>query len=324
MKKAITLALTLSCLMPLHAKAEKIDLLERVSATIRPSSRTVGPIFVNDNSKKAEYGREIAKIILKEAHEVGKKYLDYGDYKGYYSFLVLSLTVPLQEGVYVHFREIENDKDFCYIERSTGKKIENSKAKKNFKKAFNDSNNSFLIDSCKDIKNEKRIKHLIAGGADGSDVGIMQISTLWHYDEFLAKKKYESVKDTVRYGLQHIMNGFRPIYANYQKYPCLLLEDGKVNHDAIIKGSWAGKYNSGNLGSTCRFADTSSAHAGKDKGFNNNLKKTINVADGGEFGLGGDLALNIDESTRKVLKEVIENYKNGSNNRTLLDSFIAP
>ncbi|GAB4010022.1 MAG: hypothetical protein Fur0010_01830 [Bdellovibrio sp.] len=322
MKKSISLALTLSCLMSLNANAERVKMLDPLMATINPKAQLTGPVFVNDNSKKTAYGSEIAKIILKEAHGYAKKYLDAGDTKGYYTLMVLALTVPMHEGLYVHFRQVENDKDVCREKLNTGKNIASKDAKKNFRKAFNSGSTPFLV-KCKEIDDEATIRQLIAGGGDGSDVGVMQLSSRWHYDEFLAKHKFASVKETVNYGLSHLMKGFKPIYANFQSYTCLTNPDGTINRESVIRGAWAGIYNSGNLGKTCRFADANDPHAKKDIGFLNNLKKTYGLSDKGPFGYGGELELGLDELTKSALQEVVSNYQNGTNNRVALDQLLA-
>ncbi|PIP94571.1 MAG: hypothetical protein COW00_08630 [Bdellovibrio sp. CG12_big_fil_rev_8_21_14_0_65_39_13] len=323
MKKTITsLTVLATTLLSMNVHADRVKMLDPVMATISPSSQLTGPIFRNNAQDKQKYGPEMAKIILKEAHGYAKRYLEYGDTQGYYTLMVLALTVPMHEGLYVHFREIENDKSACRDELNTGKNIKSKTAQKNFEKAFTSGSSPFLS-KCKNIKKENTIRQLIAGGGDGSDIGVMQLSSRWHYDEFLAKHKFANVQQTVNYGLSHLMKGFKPIYANFANYECLKNSDGSINRESVIRGAWAGIYNSGNLGLTCRFADAASAHAGKDIGFMKNLQKTYGLAQGGAFGYGDELALGLDSDTRAALEEVTSNFQNGTNNRAALDKLLS-
>lgn len=321
MKKSLVLSILISVLST-SAYAERVKLLDPLMATINPQATLTGPVFKNDNSLKTAYGTEMARIILKEADSYGKRYLEYGDTKAYYTLMVLAMTVPMHEGLYVHFRDTENDKDVCRDKLNTGKNIASKEAKKNFQKAFNSGATPFLVE-CKEVKRDDRIRQLIAGGGDGSDIGVMQLSSRWHYDEFLGKQKFASVKETVNYGLSHLMKGFRPIYANFEKYECLKNTDGTINRDAVIRGAWSGIYNSGNLGKTCRFADPNDPHAKKDIGFLSNLNKTFGLQNNGPFGYGGDLELGLDALTKAALQEIVNNYKNGTNQRDSLDKVLA-
>ena len=303
------------------AQAERVKFLDAYMISINPKAKLNGPIFKNVAEEKGAYGDELAKVILEEAHEKSKRYLEYGDFKGYYTFMALALTVPLHEGLYVHFRDVENEDGLCRKRANEGKTIKSSIARRHFRKSMVKGFNPFLL-KCRKLANENRLRQMIAGGGDGSDIGIMQLSSRWHYDEFLAKKKFASVRSTVNYGLAHLVRGYKPAYANYKKYPCLQNEDGSLNYKNLARGSWSGIYNSGNLGQTCRFADPTNAHAKKDNGFLDNLNKTLALAEGGIFGYNENLSFPISEGTRNALKEVIENHLNGTNNNTALNALL--
>lgn len=323
-------AMALTCLIAAAptAQAGFMGILDNVMATINPNAGLTGPIYRHETKKQDKYGDELAKILLSQAHNVAKRFLEEGNPKAYNAFMVLALTVPNQEGLMVHFREVPADKDYCRDKRSEGKKIASTKAKKQFQETLNnrgllrDRSNGFLV-TCKKMGEVNTYRQLIVGGADGSDVGIMQLSALWHYEEFLKEVKYASVKSTVRYGLSYLMRRFK---ANYRAFPdgtyshCLKNEDGSMNYQNLVRGSWSA-YNGGPA-QFCRFSDETSAHAGKDKGFVGNLNKTLNLNDGGIFGYNDDGSLPLSEEAKAALSEVVSNFENGTNNRAALESFI--
>jgi hypothetical protein len=305
------------------AHADRVKFLDPYMVTLHPNAETVGPVYINETALKPAYGSQLSKIIIQEAHKKAKKYLDYGQPEVYYAFITAALTVPMHEGLYVHFRKIENDsRKLCRQEANQGKTIKSSTARKHFKKAFLKPLNPFLAKKCKMVRKEDHLRQMISGGGDGSDLGIMQLSSRWHYDNFLAKDKFKSVRQTVEYGLNHLMVGFAKIYANASDYPCLLNEDGSINLNNVVRGAWAGKYNSGNNGKTCRFADSSDPHAKKDIGFQENLDKTLNINNGGILGYSSSLDITPADNMKKVIEEVINNHENGTNIRTEINQIL--
>lgn len=302
----------------------RASMLDNYMITLNNDSRnvTTGPVFVNNTESKKEYTASLYKLILKNAHSFAKRYLDNDDIQGYNSFLVLALTIPLHEGLLVHFREIDySDKGLCRSKANKGKTIKSKAAKKHFQQAFLKTQVPFLA-KCNTLQLNTKIKQMISGGGDGSDLGIMQLSSRWHYDNFLAKGKFKSVNETIKYGLHHAFQGFKRIYANYTNYPCLKDQDNNINYQGLIRGTWAGKYNSGNLGSTCRFSDPKSNYKLHDSGFLNNLNKVLAISETGKVSFNEDLDYSLNENTKKLLSEVVLNYKNKSNNRVYLDKIL--
>ncbi len=323
-------SLELDDLKASRASIERI--LDNVMGTINKEAKLYGPIYRHDKRNSEKYGDEIVKIILQEAHTMAKKYLDEGNPQAYYAFLTLALTVPNQEGLFVHFREVEADRDNCNDERSMGEKIKSKKAQENFQMAFNgkqgkklfglfggnnEESTSFLV-KCKDLRGEKNYRQLIVGGSDGSDVGMFQLSALWHFDEFLAKGKYDSVKQTIQYGLNYLRAQFNASVrqANPEGLTCMLDANGEVNYENIIRGSWSA-YNGG-PSQKCRFADTESAFAGHDKGFKKNLQITLDLNNGGFFGFAADSTLELSKDVRAAVEEVVTNLESKTNNSKAL------
>lgn len=301
-------------------------ILDRVMANINKDNKLEGPIYKHATRNIELYGDQIAKIILTEAHKYANRYLKEGNTQAYYAFMILSLTVPNQEGLMVHFREVPADRDYCNDDRAQGKDIVSSTAKENFQKALNGKKSFFRRDEgflvkCSSLRGEDTYKQLIVGGSDGSDVGMFQLSARWHYDEFLKEKKYESVTKTIDYGLSYLANGFRRgLRSNSESRPCFFNEDGELDYKNLIRGSWSA-YNGGPA-QLCRFADEEGAYAGHDRGFLKNLNATFNLKNGGHFGFAADSELILSDDIKAAIDEVINNLENNTNNRAALEAVI--
>ncbi len=318
------------------------DSIERilgyVMANINKDATTYGPVYRHKSRNTEKYGDEVVKIILNEAHNLASKYINEGNTEAYFAFLTLALTVPNQEGLFVHFREVEANRDNCNDERANGEKIKSEKAMKQFQMALNakkvkksifgreklvddDSREAFLVD-CKELRGANSYKQLIVGGSDGSDVGMFQLSALWHFEEYLNQGKYDSVKQTVQYGLRYLRNQFNSALrqATPDKLSCMIGADGQIDYSNLIRGSWSA-YNGG-PSQKCRFADTESPYAGHDNGFKKNLQITLNLNNGGFFGFADDSTLELSSETRAAVEEVVTNFENKTNNTSALNKIL--
>ena len=305
--------------------SDRIPIIDKVVITVNPDANATGPKF-QDNKGHKEYGEQIISIILDEAHKKARSYLEYGDYKGYYSFMILALTVPLQEGLYIHFRDVRNDKGLCDPYVNEGDIIRDRNSKKTydiFQKYLKSGNTPFIAD-CDKVKNQSRLIQMMRAGKDASDMGIMQVSLRWHYPEFYAKGKMADVRKSVNYGINHLYKGFRPIYANINSYSCLKQSSG-INYEGLIRGTWAGQYNSGNIKeeSVCRFANPNSPYKAHDIHFKKNLDKIMSAAKNGEISVLEEFVVALSGDYKKAMTEILANYGNGDNTRTALDSVLA-
>ncbi len=301
--------------------------LDRMMYTINPEVAILGPVYsdVSDSATKSKYASDLVRLILQAAHNKAFKYLEAGDFQAYHAFLTLGLTVPLHEGLYIQFRRAEA-LDLCRTEVNSGELLKkSSETAYNFFVQYLQTADKPFIPNCENLALGSQTQ--IIRGGDGSDLSIMQVSIRWHFDDFLANKKYESVAQTLDYGMEHLMNGFNPVYRNIDDYKCIV-EGGsffkkkkkKINYESLIKGIWAGKYNSGNIAKTCRFADASSPYAKHDAGFAKNLDKIMNSNGSISVDLVGDFKL--EPTVAAAVKEVTDNMKNGTNNRTNLDRVV--
>lgn len=299
--------------------------LDRMMYTINPQVAIKGPVYKDhsDAATKSKYASDVVRLILKEAHNRAQRYLEAGDFQAYHSFLALGLTVPLHEGLYLQFRNA-NGADLCKQEVQSGELVK--KAGESTFKIFNEyfrvPAKPFIPD-CSVLSGSNHTQ--IIRGGDGSDLSIMQVSIRWHFDDFLANRKYESVQQTLNYGMGHLLNGFNPVYRNIDGYKCLIeggtiFKKKKINYVSLIKGIWAGKYNSGNISQTCRFADASSPYAKHDAGFAKNLDKIMNFNGNLSVDLVGEFK--IEASVAEAIKEVTGNVRNGTNNRVALDKIL--
>lgn len=314
-------------------------ILDRVTATINKDAKITGPIYRHATRDADYYGDQLVEMILKTAHKNAEHYLAEGNPKAYYAFLALALTVPNQEGLFVHFREVPAQKEYCNDKRSTGEGIKSDTAKSNFRVALNgqprernslfrffgggkiDSSDIFLV-KCKYLKGVKTYKQLIVGGSDGSDVGMFQLSSRWHYEDFLVPKLYETVQKTVSYGLKYLYKGFKRIVNDQgKKYSCMLSTQGEFDYQNVIRGTWSA-YNGG-PGRYCRFADKNSPFAPHDSGFKKNLQITLNLNDDGFFGFKKDSTLQLSSNVRAAVEELVENFEKNTNNHSALNALLA-
>jgi hypothetical protein len=300
--------------------------LDRMTYTINPAIKLIGPVFRDQSDKieKSKYASSLVALIIKEADAKARKYLDAGDTQAYYSFLVLGLTVPLHEGLYIHFRNV--DGDVCNLAANNAELVKKSGPTnyKIFNQYFKNPARTYFP-NCEAMNQKVGVNQMIRGG-DGTDLSIMQISIRWHFEDFLTNRKYESVALTLNYGFNHLLNGFDPVYRNAADYKCLSAawrfnDQKKINYINLIKGIWSGKYNSGSISQTCRFADPSSPYKNHDIGFAKNLDKILNFTGTispdyiGEIKIDGDSAL--------AIKEIVANLKDNKNDRKALSKILA-
>jgi hypothetical protein len=326
----LKLTSTLALLSIVSGTAFSADLprnkaLDRMMYTINPQIQVSGPVYKDqsDSATKSKYASDLVRIILKEAHQKGLKYLEAGDTQAYYSIMTLALTVPLQEGLYIQFRNVEGA-DVCKAEANSGELVKKSgETNYTYFNQYFKSPERVFLPNCEEIKTNN-VTQLIRGG-DGTDLSVMQVSIRWHFADFLANKKYESVQQTINYGLGHLMNGFNPVYRNIGEYKCIseaggIFKKKKISYINLVRGIWAGQYNSGSITKTCRFEDSASPYKHHDKGFEKNLNKildfngTLSVDMIGEFKFDSDVA--------ESVKEIAKNLKEATNNRTALDAVL--
>lgn len=302
---------------------ERIKALDRMMYTINPAAKLDGPQFRDtaSGSEKNVYVQQMVKAVLKEADAKASKYLEAGDTQAYYSFLTAALTVPLHEGLLIHFRN--TDGNVCMQDVNNGnivKKVSEG-TYRIFAQYFKDPKLPFFPE-CSEIKTSTGIRQMIRGG-DGTDLSVMQVSIRWHFDDFLANKKYESVSKTVNYGLGHLMNGFDPVYRNVSGYSCIYdrsLPKRRINYVNLVRGAWAGKYNSGSITQTCRFADPNSPFKNHDANFAKNLDKILGFNGVIHVDYVGDIR--VDGAAGDAIKEIVRNLKEYKNERSALNRLL--
>ena len=338
MRKLISVTLlttTLTSGMAMAQEKPRNKMLDKMMYTISQDIQVTGPVFRDQNSKEErnKYGSEMVKLMLKEAHQKAKKYLEVDDTQGYYAFLTLALTVPLQEGLYIQYRGV--NADVCNPAANNGELIKKvgESSYNNFMQYLAGGERPFIV-PCENINPDKGLMQIIRG-YDGSDLSVMQVSVRWHFDDFLANRKFENTVQTLNYGYKVLMDGFEPVYRNISDYECLgggksggLLggifkkkKNTELDYTKIIRGVWAGKYNSGSIAKTCRFAETNSPYKHHDEGFEKNLNKVLNF--NGSIGAGGDLEFTLDQDAAAAFKEVVTNLKNKTNERKSLEKVLS-
>lgn len=308
---------------------ERQKWMDKMFYSINKNIELDSPVWINEESQKNAYGEVYMRTLIKEAHKVAKRYLKYGDHEAYNSFMILALTFPMHEGLYMSFRQTNDKKGLCYRKANNGdimfehskKKIFNqvnenletevanaedvsklnslksdAEAYQTLRTQMVDDYTRILLDEkkdriantdkasnyrhfikylksgekpfiaeCDNVANDQVIRQIIRG-ADGTDIGPVQLSLRWHYDKFLAKKMYLSLEETFRYGLKFIHTGFKKVYYDADKvkssrlkskkssYNCII-SNKSINFKNLVRGSWAGKYNQGQTHKACRIAD---------------------------------------------------------------------
>jgi hypothetical protein len=264
----------LLCVISLSS-AVASDWLSKQMFSLNPSVRIEGPKVGTLSTK--EYNSQVLRLILEEGHELSREYLMAEDHKAYWAFLITAITVPFHEGGNIHFRVYENDGKTCHEKANSGDIF---KSNQHYYSAFQRifKNSSQIIPNCSDLDQEQDLNQFIHG-ADGSDLGIMQVNIRWHERDYLAVGDWTSVRKSIRYGLRILKKGFDSVYRNSNSYSCVNDSNGKLNYQSIIRGVWAGLYNSGNLKSTCRFTDSANAWAGNDKKFKLHLETILSLSE---------------------------------------------
>lgn len=338
MRKLLSATLLTSALATGTVFAEekpRNKMLDRMMYTIGQDITVTGPVFRDQGTREErnKYGSEMVKLMLKEAHQKAKKYLEVDDTQGYYAFLTLALTVPLQEGLYIQYRAVKAD--ICNPDANSGELIKKAgeTSYSHFMQYLAGGERPFIV-PCAQINPDKGLMQIIRG-YDGSDLSVMQVSVRWHFDDFLANRKFENTVQTLSYGYKVLMDGYDPVYRNLADYECLggaksggLLggifkkkKNAEFDYTKLIRGVWAGKYNSGSIAKTCRFAESNSPYKHHDEGFEKNLNKVLNF--NGTIGSGSELDFTLDQDAAAAFKEVVTNLKNKTNDRASLDKVLS-
>ena len=84
----------------------------------------------------------------------------------------------------------------------------------------------------------------------------------------------------------------------------------------MIRGAWAGKYNSGNTSRTCRFTDSNHRFSRNDRGFERNLEKIFNAES-----IYHDY-LPIDSIERNFFNDLVANFYQPERLTTVLDQIL--
>jgi len=321
---------------------ERVTWLDKMMSTVSKDLVLDGPIFRNTEIGRNEYGSAMVKILLNEAHKKAARYLKYEDTKAYYAFMTLALTVPMHEGLYMQYREVNDSKGLCNQHANSGnilfayteEKLNNkytpeelaakklsSTTFKNFTKYLKTGDTPFFP-NCDAVANDEVVRQIVRGG-DGSDISMMQLSIRWHSEDFLANQKYLSMEKTFDYGLGYLMKGFKSAYTNKKKYKCITkgFFKKRVVYDKLIRGTWAGHYNSGQVRKTCRF-DENGAYAAHDKGFKTNLEKVLDYDSQDWIGYNEGLSFKLDTEVMAAVQEIVKNHKDKTNNRAALEKIL--
>ena len=287
--------------------------------SISPDQKVSGMAHTGNND--SEYVTMIYSSILRIAGDIAAEQLEMGNKDIYYAFLMMALMVPYHESRLMHFRinepEMKYDKkrrwrgcsqyansgkNIFYTNKTTGKYVVYNPEKKHkiFKGIFRDEFNPIAPD-CSRLNQDSTTAQLLSSGLL-EDMGIMQLNFAAHTNMYLAKDIL-SLEKTLNYGLSYLYKGLRQIVLNKKKYPCILNADGSINVYNLIRGNWAGKYNSGHVKKTCRFARDDSHYSHSDALFQRRLYDLV-------FGNDTAFSLHLTGNERDSFLELRKNFKN--------------
>lgn len=298
--------------------------------TLNNNYKTSGPVFNYNDDSQTRYSNNLVTLMLQESHKVAVRYLEAGDHQAYYTFMIAGLAVPFHEGLYVQFRVRDNIGNPCQESINDGTKMKNANARVTFQEEILAGNNPMAL-PCSSFENQEVLKQVLAGGGDGSDLGVMQISTAYYQKNFFAKNLIYSTRQTLRFGLNYVLHrnynkGFGEMLANFNKkeeYSCLKDEAGNLIPENLIKATWA-RYNGGQGANACRFTlrDEEGNYKDKrDRVFAANLRRTLEL-DQDDKPMGNQyfgMLLTPSPYLKNAIKEIVQNFKNGTNNRTHLN-----
>lgn len=165
-------------------------------------------------------------------------------------------------------------------------------------------------------------KQQILFSNDYADIGLMMINANKH-PKIVKSGDIFHVDRVIDYGMKILYKrGFLKIARNSERYSCLKgLENTQPLEYAmrLVRGAWAGRYNSGDYRKTCRFLDTTDIYYSNDVMFLSNLKKTFEIGKGKSF-----YHKFLPENTleRAALYELLGNIKDQTNNRVYIDAVL--
>lgn len=310
-KLLVSLCLTLMCSTPAMAQR---DWLAKQMYTVAPYVQLYGP--VQGTMLTNDFKTKVFRIIVEEGHEKARDFLQTNDHDAYWAFMVAALTVPLHEGSNLHFRKKENDGSNCQQRSNSGSILSaSSRYSGTFNRIFKIAPSPILPD-CEEFSDDPLV-HQLLHGHDGSDLGIMQVNLYWHERNYLATGDWTSVRKSVRYGLALLKQGFEGVYRNSNRYSCVQ-SNGAVNFYNLIRASWAGMYNSGNLGASCRFTNSASDWARNDINFKKSLDTILSLDDADARNRNYKLL----EREDAILSGIIEHYKNKTASAALMTNYL--
>jgi hypothetical protein len=284
--------------------------------SLSPTAAVSGPLSHPGND--GAYVSDLFGVILRSADALAHPYLTQGDHRAYYAFLLGSLVVPYHESSLVHFRAVEPLGKRCIASLNAGAPLRKTPELSRVFTRYFKQGAAPLVPNCSQLSPTQGTVQLLSS-SDYYSNGIMQVAINWHEDGYVATGAFLRIPDTLTYGLQIFHRGFDAVYWNAKSYPCLKRTGGAagdpVNYKNLIRGAWAGVYNSGNLSSTCRFENARSPWRNNDVSFLSHLDAILTEGKSPFSRYMGGLE-------RAAFDELLTNFRTGSNRHQYLDRLI--
>ncbi|MBS1982526.1 MAG: hypothetical protein JST16_00025 [Bdellovibrionales bacterium] len=274
--------------------------------TFNSAQNLTGPFI--DPGREAIYVDSLFRILIQAAHTQAAKYIDansgtFLNDRAYFAFLLGALVVPWHESNLTHYRRFSPVDTHCAARMNSGTALLRDKT---LYDVFIRNIRPQLPDCSTLPKSADAIQ--LVGSEDAFSNGIMQVAINFHEDDYVANGTYRSVPATVRYGLKYFFAGYDGVLWNAKQYSCIFASDGKtIDYQKLLRGAWAGKYNSGNLASTCRFTNPNSKWATNDKVFLQHLTAILNKTT-------NPYTTNLTGAARAAYDELVGNVLTGTRN----------
>ncbi len=230
--------------------------------TMAADSSQVGPVFpsrTGDQALTQDYVTKVFRHIVVKADQMAHDNTILGyrvgaNNQGYFTFLVLALTVPQHESRLIHFRESEGK--VCSDQANN--LLNQPPSSRRVLGAIYRDPLTPLFPDCRFFSKDEKVNQLLSSPT--GDTGIMQVNARYHapaFEPVMLMNVYRSID----YGIQYVWDGFEEINSNQKRFKCDFtsnpynpfseMKGSKASRQwNLIRATWAGRYNSR---SVCRY-----------------------------------------------------------------------
>jgi hypothetical protein len=223
-----------------------------------------------------QYNDAVFRSLISSASEIGSELAEV-DTSIYVAWLVQALAVSTHESHWAHFRMLRPLGDRCQENLNSGVRHQEKSPRLGelFQKYLRP-----ISGSCQDFRKDRPSLQLVAS-SDLESVGIFQIALRWHLAEYVDTGDFLNVERSIHYGLRYLYKGFSALVRNSDRFPCLSEHEleSEAFRRALVRGTWAGHFNSGQVSKACRFTNAQSPWVKNDQNFVRSLNDLLEKRD---------------------------------------------